>query len=416
MSRAVLVPEHPWLLPGALTPPADVARRPRRTTRDWLVDVLCFLLSLGWVALVTADARSADPQFSTPLPYDWMVAADAVVGLVTTALLWVRRRWPVGLAVATLPLTLFSMAAAVPLVIIYFTLLVHRRTAVALAYTAAGLGTNMVFSYLRPDPQLSYWETTTWGVVITLLVLAWGMFVRARRQLVVSLRERAERAEAEQQLRVTQARQVERTRIAREMHDVLAHRISLLSLHAGALEFRPDASPEEVARAAGVIRSSAHAALQDLREVIGVLRAEAAVAPVAPERPQPTLGDVPALVDESRTAGVRVDLHDHVDRAEQVPAAVGRSAYRIVQEGLTNARKHAPGVVVSVDLAGGPDRGLNVEIRNRWPVGERAPEIPGAGTGLVGIAERVHIAGGRLTHGRDESGDFRLAAWLPWPA
>ena len=98
------------------------------------------------------------------------------------------------------------------------------------------------------------------------------MFVRARRQLVVSLRDRAERAEAEQQLRVEQARQAERARIAREMHDVLAHRISLLSLHAGALEFRPDAPPEEVARAAGVIRASAHEALEDLREVIGVLR------------------------------------------------------------------------------------------------------------------------------------------------
>ena len=85
------------------------------------------------------------------------------------------------------------------------------------------------------------------------------MFVRARRQLVLSLRERAERAEAEQQLRVSQARHLERTRIAREMHDVLAHRISLLSLHAGALEFRPDAPPAEVARAAGVIRASAHA-------------------------------------------------------------------------------------------------------------------------------------------------------------
>ncbi|SCL34820.1 Signal transduction histidine kinase [Micromonospora pallida] len=418
MSSTAVVPEHPWLLPGALAPTTGVARRQRRTTRDWLVDILCCLISLAWVAWATADTRSASPEFSMPPPYPWMVAADAVLGLVATALLWVRRRWPVGLAVATLPLTLFSLASAAPLAIVYFTVVVHRRTAVALAYTGATLATNLVFSYLRPDPSLSYWGTVVWGVVITLLVLAWGMFVRARRQLVVSLRERAERAEAEQQLRVTQARQVERTRIAREMHDVLAHRISLLSLHAGALEFRPDAPPAEVARAAGVIRSSAHAALQDLREVIGVLRAEpAAVEPAAPERPQPTLDDVPALVDESRTAGVRVDLHDRVDQAGAVPAAVGRSAYRIVQEGLTNARKHAPGAVVAVGLDGGPGEGLNVEIRNRWPVGERPhPEIPGTGTGLVGIAERVHLAGGRLTHGRDESGDFRLAAWLPWPA
>ena len=89
-------------------------------------------------------------------------------------------------------------------------------------------------------------------LLVTAATVAWGMFVRARRQLVASLRERADRAEAEQQLRVEQARQQERARIAREMHDVLAHRISLLSMHAGALEFRPDAPPEEVARAAGV--------------------------------------------------------------------------------------------------------------------------------------------------------------------
>ena len=131
------------------------------------------------------------------------------------------------------------------------------------------------------------------------------MFVRARRQLVLSLRERAERAEAEQQLRVEQARQHERARIAREMHDVLAHRISLLSMHAGALEFRPDAPPEEVAHAAGIVRASAHQALQDLREVIGVLREEPALNG-GPERPQPTLANLPALLDESRTAGMHV--------------------------------------------------------------------------------------------------------------
>ena len=102
-----------------------------------------------------------------------------------------------------------------------------------MAVTGVGLITNLVFSWTRPDPDMPYWATVAWGVVITLTVLAWGMFVRARRQLIVSLRDRAERAEAEQQLRVAQARHLERTRIAREMHDVLAHRISLLSLHAG---------------------------------------------------------------------------------------------------------------------------------------------------------------------------------------
>ncbi|MEV4659363.1 histidine kinase [Micromonospora sp. NPDC049301] len=415
---SLAVPEHPWLLPGALAGAADPGagtRRPRRTTRDWAVDTLAFLLSLLWVLFVTADALSPDPAISTRLPHDWMIGVDALLGLACCGLLWLRRRWPLGLAVATVPLTLFSMASAIPLVILYFTVVVHRRTAVALALTGAGLVTNMVFSWLRPDPNMSYWVTASWGVVISFAVLAWGMFVRARRQLIVSLRDRAERAEAEQQLRVAQARHLERTRIAREMHDVLAHRISLLSLHAGALEFRPDAPADEVARAAGVIRGSAHAALQDLREVIGVLRAEGDGD--APEPPQPTLADLPALIAESRSAGVRVNVSDSVVAAGEVPAALGRAAYRIVQEGLTNARKHAAGAAVTVDLAGGPGTGLSVAISNRWPVGTATGgELPGAGTGLVGITERVTLAGGRLAYGRDDAGDFRLAAWLPWPA
>ncbi|MDG9675208.1 histidine kinase [Micromonospora sp. DH14] len=414
---SIAVPEHPWLLPGELVVPAERVRaRPRRTTRDWVVDSLAFLLGLLWVLLTFGDALSPTPEIAIPLPHDWMLGVDTVLGLVCCGLLWVRRRWPLGLAVATLPLNLFSMAAAIPLLIIYFTVVVHRRTAVAIAVTGVGFLTNLVFSWTRPDPAMSYWLTVTWGVVITLAVLAWGMFVRARRQLIVSLRERAERAEAEQQLRVAQARHLERTRIAREMHDVLAHRISLLSLHAGALEFRPDAPADEVARAAGVIRGSAHAALQDLREVIGVLRAEDG-GDDAPEPPQPTLADLPALIAESRSAGVRVNVSDTVAEAEKVPAALGRAAYRIVQEGLTNARKHAAGAAVTVDVAGGPGTGLSVAIGNRWPVG--TPEggtLPGAGTGLVGISERVTLAGGRLAYGRDDSGDFRLAAWLPWPA
>ncbi|MFV2102884.1 sensor histidine kinase [Micromonospora sp. LOL_024] len=413
MSSAVVL-EHPGLLPRSLR--AAAFRPGRRTARDWLVDSLCFLVSLGWVALATFDAASPNPAFAERLPHDWMIVGEALLGLVCTLALWFRRRWPLGLALVTLPSAMFSVTSVAASLIIYFTVVVHRRTAVALAVSAGGLLTGLVFALLRPEPGVSYWVSNASGTVITLLVLAWGMFVRARRQLVLSLRERAERAEAEQQLRVAQARQLERTRIAREMHDVLAHRISLLSLHAGALEFRPDAPASEVARAAGVIRDSAHAALQDLREVLGVLRAEVLL-PEDLERPQPTFGDLPALVAECRTAGVRVDLRDEVAVPDLLPFAIGRSIYRIVQEGLTNARKHAGGTAVTVRLRGAPGDGLTVEIRNRWPVGEsNTVSIPGAGIGLVGIAERVHLAGGRLEHGRDGHGDFRLAAWLPWPA
>src|SRR4029450_3306169 len=164
-----------------------------------------------------------------------------------------------------------------------------------------------------------------------------GLFIQYRRQLILSLRDRAARAETEGQLRAQQAQQRTRGEIAGEMHDVVGHRLSLLSVHAGALEFRPDASAEEIAGAARVIRENAHQALQDLREVVGVLRA-----PVG-ELPQPTLADVLPLVEESVRAGMRVDLRQGNGA---VPDLVGRTAYRVVQEALPNAAKAPPGAGV----------------------------------------------------------------------
>ena len=413
----VVAPEQPWLLPAGLrVPPIPAGRVPRRSVRDWIVDIHCFLLSLGFVALAFDDWQDRHETLVLRSPFDpALMTADVTTALLACLALWLRRRWPIGVAVAMMPLALFSACGSVALLISIFTVAVHRPFLPAALITAWNVAAGAVYCYVRPEPDLGYWGNLALTTALITTALGWGMFVRARRQLVLSLRDRAERAEAEQQLRISQARHLERTRIAREMHDVLAHRISLLSLHAGALEFRPDAPPEEVARAAGVIRASAHAALQDLREVIGVLRAEVG-SEATPERPQPTLADVPALVAESRDAGVRVGVVDEVAEPEAVPAAIGRSAYRIVQEGLTNARKHAPGAVVTVRLAGGPGDGLVVEISNPWPVGSPATAIPGTGTGLVGIAERVTLAGGRLEHGRDADGTFRLTAWLPWAA
>jgi signal transduction histidine kinase len=240
------------------------------------------------------------------------------------------------------------------------------------------------------------------------------MFIRSQRELMLSLRERTRQAEAERDLRVQQAREGERTRIAREMHDVLAHRLSLLSLHAGALEVRPDAPPAEIARAAAVVRASAHQALEDLRQVIDVLRSEPAGS--ERQRPQPTIGDVADLVDESRDAGTAVTFDQRVD-ATTLPVATGRTVYRIVQEGLTNARKHAAGAAVVTTIDGAPGGGLTVEVVSRRPLAQLGrAEIPGAGAGLIGLTERVGLAGGRLEHGRTDAGDYRLWAWLPWPA
>jgi signal transduction histidine kinase len=265
---------------------------------------------------------------------------------------------------------------------------------------------------LRPDPESSYLLSVSFTVIITITVVGWGMFVRSRRQLLMSLRDRARRAETEAQLRAEQAQRLAREDIAREMHDVLAHRLTLLSVHAGALEFRPDAPQGEIARAAGVIRESAHEALQDLREIIGVLRA----ADHGDEsgRPQPTLAALGTLVDESREAGMKVDLDNRVPEAQAVPASTGRTAYRIAQEGLTNARKHAPGAEVAVTVEGGAGEGLTVTVRNPPPPGE-VPHVPGSGQGLIGLTERATLAGGRLDHGAEPDGGFAVRAWLPWP-
>ena len=399
--------DQPRLLPSVLVPEHAGSKR---TTRDWIVDVMCFLAAVVLGAIAFATTHDDTAQHVRDYA-DWFVMWDIVAGIAACGAVWLRRRWPLGLAISLTLLAVVSSAASGAAAVALFTLAVHRPFRHAAPVAALGLATLPVVLEIFPgDGQ--YVVNLVLSVLVIVAVLAWGMFVRARRQLVFSLRERAQRAETEQQLRVEQARQQERARIAREMHDVLAHRISLLSLHAGALEFRPDAPPEEVARAAGVIRASAHQALEDLRAVIGVLRD--VPDGDAPERPQPTIADLPALIDESRAAGMRVAYDWRV--SDDVPEALGRNTYRIVQEGLTNARKHAHGAAVDVTIDGAPGDGLTIEIRNRLPVGAGiAAEIPGTGTGIVGLAERASLAGGRLEHGRTQAGDYRLWTWLPWP-
>jgi signal transduction histidine kinase len=372
--------------------------------RDRVVDALLFLLAVVFTVLTVVDGLDRH------LSAGWL-AVEATLGGLCCLGVWWRRRWPVGFAVIAIVFSVVSTAASAVALIALFTVAAYRRFAVAGLVAAGFVVASIATVFVQPDTSFPRWFQATLGVACVAAVLAWGMLVRSRRQLTQSLRDRERRAEAE---RLTQARHQERQRIAREMHDVLAHRISLLSLHAGALELHPDQPADDIARAAGVIRENAHQALQDLREVIGVLRAGGDSSEEALERPQPTLVDLPALVEESRQAGMRVTLELGVVDPAAVPVAVGRSAYRIIQEGLTNARKHAPGTEVSVAVRGTSGDGLTVEIRNPWPV--TAIALPGAGSGIIGLAERTSLAGGRLEHGGTPGGEFRLWAWLPWPA
>jgi signal transduction histidine kinase len=331
----------------------------------------------------------------------WLRPVAIVVGLASIVSLRWRRSHPaaVGIAVAAVSVVIITASGAVLAVLFNAAIRARGRDlAIIAALTVAWSFTN---PWLYPDK--AYAPDVGASLLLTGVALGWGLFVRARRQLVHSLRDQADRAGDE-------ARAAERRRIAREMHDVLAHRLSLLSVHAGALEFRPDAPPAEVAEAAGVIRESARAALDELRGVIGVLREDGRETLTQP--PQPTLADLADLVEESRAAGMRISARIELGAAAP-PAAVGRTAYRIVQEGLTNARKHAPGAAVTLTVEA-LDRDLNVEIRSLAPVAVAAgPALPGAGTGLIGLAERVTLAGGRLEHGVDGDGAFVLRARLP---
>jgi signal transduction histidine kinase len=403
------LPRRRWHLPSAviaeLDPGSGAGRRPRRTLRDWVVDAGCFVLA---VAVAFSAAITVAGDHRTP---HGLAAADIGLGALACVAVWLRRRRPLGLALVLIPVGLFSNTAGGAAMIALFTVAVHRPFRYAAWLGGAQFALIPLVLWLRPDPDLPYLGAVFVTALITAAIIGWGLFVRSKRQLMLSLRDRARRAETEAALRAEQAQRLAREAIAREMHDVLAHRLTLLSVHAGALEFRPDAPRAEIVRAAGVIRESAHEALQDLREIIGVLRAGDSD---DAGRPQPTLAALAALVAESREAGMKVVLDDRITDPAAVPASVGRTAYRIAQEGLTNARKHAPGAEVTVTVAGAPGQDLAVTIRNPPPPGE-VPHVPGSGQGLIGLAERAILTGGTLTHGTEPDGGFRLHASLPWP-
>lgn len=337
------------------------------------------------------------------------LGAGAVNLALTAALLW-RRRFPVLLATAGVAAAVIGGEGLMALTL--FALAVRRRDRMLVLFAVAGVVTMAVTGGVRGMNPVG---ATISAMLLVGAAVGFGAFVGARRDLVDSLRERAERAESEQHLRADQARLAERARIAQEMHDVLAHKISLVALHAGGLEVRPDAGPEQVERAAGLIRITAREALEDLRGVLGVLRTDTSGDGTA-LAPQPTLDDVNRLVQDSARAGVPVTLQWDLPDGAPVPEVIGRTAYRVVQEALTNVHKHASGTATTVWVSGAPGGRLEIRVRNLRPVGEElAPLLPGSGMGLLGLGERVRLAGGGFAAGPDDD-SFVVRASLPWPA
>jgi len=338
--------------------------------------------------------------------------SDIGLGLVCFGLMFLRRRYPVPIAVVTALAAGFSSAAGGPATLALVSLATRRRWREIIPVATVSLGATIWLNHLNPTPTDNWVVANTAIASIIGVTVGWGLYIGSRRELIATLRERADRAEFEQSRRLDQARTSERSRIAREMHDVLAHRISLVSMHAGALSFRKDLSPEEIRNTADVIQENSHQAMIELREVLGVLRDGPGDA--APELPQPAANDIPLLIAEARVTGMKIDYSNDAELA-WLPDTTGRSLYRMVQEGLTNVRKHAPDTLITVRLTGSRGDGLTIDVRNPLRIGDQRNSAPESGLGLIGLSERITQVGGTFSHLITPDHVFVLHAWLPWP-
>jgi signal transduction histidine kinase len=396
------------------------------------------------------------------------VAAVAVFGLIAGATLLVRRRWPlipVAAALATIPLD----AGYTLLMIGLYTLGAYRPDGVAgrfaerramTALCALAITETVIVSTLTLGTQqqdaLRHGVAEYVLIILSVLVAVaisvppaiLGLYIGAKRRLWVALRERAEGLETELGLladqaaeRARRARMEERTRIAREMHDVVAHRVSLLVVHAGALERVVHKDPDRAAQSARLMGDIGRQALDELRQILGVLRtvepeelepADAGATPGAASTPGDGQGsgsgfeaedgeaaalglaDLPKLVDQSRAAGLGV-RYTLGGLRRALPAQAERTAYRVVQEALTNVLKHAPGTEVEVVVAY-VTGGVALAVSNTCPDADAAPAaglaLPSGGNGLVGMRERVHALGGTFAAGPTAEGGFRVEARL----
>ena len=377
---------------------STAAARPGPGPGAWVVAVLGFLYCCQPLAIPLVNpSRHLDPG---------LVAMLLVPGLVAMLLLVWLRRAPITVAVSLAGLWLLSPAVLGPAMAAQAHIARHRRGIDAIAVACVLIAAKSVLM-LRDSPNNSATRIEVFisatGVIIALLVGLLGRSTTdANQQRAAAQAARQDAWEAQ----LNEARLLERERIAREMHDVVAHRISLIALHAGALAHHMRSDKGEAGDLARAIQINAQSSLDELRTMLARLRGTAA----PPEPPQPTLSGLDALLADTRSAGQQVAVELDGDPAE-VPDRVSRHAYRIVQEGLTNARKHAPGSPVALSLRTTTDR-LQVVVRNR--LADLAhPDRSGSGLGLVGIAERIDLLGGDLSHGI-EGREFILEATLPY--
>ena len=282
---------------------------------------------------------------------------------------------------------------------------------------AAVVGTGMValVAALLDDAEFVNLDGLTFvmfslGLNVAFFVAAWmlGDATRKRLEDEVELRRRADELAAEREERARQAVTNERVRIARELHDVVAHHVSVMGVQASAARRMLDRDSAKAAEALGYVEESGRQAVSELQRLVGFLRSERDDETLAP---QPNLDGLPALIDTTRSAGLPVELRV-IGHPRALPSSVELSAYRIVQEALTNVVRHAPGASTTVVLSYLPDA-LQVEVVNGPAASDAAESGSGGGRGLVGMRERASVLDGRFEHGPTTGGGYRIVARLP---
>ena len=379
-----------------------------------------------------------------PVPF------GVLFGLLAGSVLLVRRRWPIAVVLVSIATTPAEMGFLMAIVGLYTLAAsdVPRRITVVL--TGMSLVGTFIVTYVRLRQNVTEgadFGPGDWYVPLVSLFMSlgltappllFGLYIGARRRLMESLRERADSLERELSLladraeeRAEWARTEERTRIAREMHDVVAHRVSLMVVHAAALQAVAPKDPAKAVRNAALVGDMGRQALTELREMLGVLRSgdalsapptgrvplasvgrAAAAAAAAAVEDGPRLAEVELLVAQSREAGMTVELSVQGELRPYAPE-VEQTAYRVVQEALTNVHKHAAGAKAWVRLAHRGDE-VAMQVENGPSDGGTADAgLPSGGNGLVGMRERVLGLGGVFVSGPTDAGGFRVSAVLP---
>jgi Signal transduction histidine kinase len=362
-----------------------------------------------------ADVAHADRAANLPVGPDEAIATDLVANLLMTLPVLGRRRFPLlCLAVQFGALLAFdasvNAASLLALLIGAYSLIVYGASVVVSAgiLLVAATGTAVV----KTDtwPSLPDWA----GVfAIMLPVAASGWAIRAARSRAEAWRQRAEALQREQDAATQLAVAEERARIARELHDVVSHHVSVMTIQAGAAGKVLDADPELARGALRDIEASGRETMAELRQMLGVL----ATGPTDdPLRPQPGLDQLDSLMDGVRRAGLSVSVRY---TPVVLPRALDLAAYRVLQEALTNVLRHAPGarteVLIAPECTASGESELVIEVTNDAGSPGTSPG-GGAGTGLLGLAERLRVIGGTLEHGRRLGGGYRVRARMPLDA